>query len=679
MRGYGWLILILSLSVSCAKGKSQQEIILRLENRRVACDSLITFLSDPRPSVRARAVNALGKLQERSCAAPVIQMLDDANSDVRVEAALALGQIGDPGAEKPLTERLHGDEPAAVQAQIIDALGKIGTGEAFLALIKFFNSEHKELREATALATARLAMRDITNMTMTRAMTLLLKDQEEEVRWKASYALMRIGSDLDLGELRAATKDRDPRVRMHAITALGSSQDVTSLERLGSLLRKDGHWGVRVKVASALGNYPLSKAANYLTLLNQTNHHVRLAIIQALGQSALGAESFRQSSREHNLTKYELEQVLVPPRSNNDESDSDLERELGPASPDWTDVEIGFALISYAQLLGASAVNLVTEYVDHPNDRVRARALQALGETGSPTVIPTMQRRYASSPTIVKIAILNAFTRIGHFRNPKLLIDALQETDQVLVALAARGLAQDSVNSRKYTERIMQAYRGLAKPVDSEVAQIIFRALGRMGDKKVIPLLVEAMSIPDKALAEVAVNALERLGYQDDLSGWSTVTSPTKDFRYDDIAGLGGAKALIKTNRGNIEFDLFAEEAPLTVWNFIQLAEKGFYDRLTFHRVVPNFVIQGGDPRGDAWGSPGYSIRSEFDKRPYVRGTVGMASAGKDTEGCQFFITHSAQPHLNGRYTVFGQVSAGMEVVDAIQEGDVMELVSVRR
>ena len=118
---------------------------------------------------------------------------------------------------------------------------------------------------------------------------------------------------------------------------------------------------------------------------------------------------------------------------------------------------------------------------------------------------------------------------------------------------------------------------------------------------------------------------------------------------------------------------------PRGVLNFVELVEQGFFDKLSFHRVVPNFVIQGGDPRGDSWGSPGYAIRSEFNMQPYLRGTVGMASAGKDTEGCQFFITHSPQPHLDGRYTVFGQVTAGMDIVDAIQEGEVMEVVAIKK
>jgi cyclophilin family peptidyl-prolyl cis-trans isomerase len=104
--------------------------------------------------------------------------------------------------------------------------------------------------------------------------------------------------------------------------------------------------------------------------------------------------------------------------------------------------------------------------------------------------------------------------------------------------------------------------------------------------------------------------------------------------------------------------------------SFVRLAVSGFYNGLTFHRVVPNFVVQGGDPRGDGWGGPGYSIRSELGTARYERGTVGMASSGKDTEGCQFFITHSAQPHLDGRYTIFAVVERGMDVVDALQIGD---------
>jgi len=135
--------------------------------------------------------------------------------------------------------------------------------------------------------------------------------------------------------------------------------------------------------------------------------------------------------------------------------------------------------------------------------------------------------------------------------------------------------------------------------------------------------------------------------------------------------------ATIGTRHGEFQIELYVDVAPLTVMNFIELADDGFYDGLPFHRVIPNFVAQGGDPRGDGWGGPDYYIRDEFSSEPYLRGTVGIATSGKDTGGSQFFITLSPQPHLEGRYTVFGQVIYGMEVVDLITMGDVIETIHI--
>jgi cyclophilin family peptidyl-prolyl cis-trans isomerase len=136
-------------------------------------------------------------------------------------------------------------------------------------------------------------------------------------------------------------------------------------------------------------------------------------------------------------------------------------------------------------------------------------------------------------------------------------------------------------------------------------------------------------------------------------------------------------RAILITGRGKIEFELRFDLAPLTVINFVMLAREGFYDGLIFHRVIPNFVAQGGDPRGDGWGGPAHYMRCEYSAEPYVRGTVGIATSGKDTGGSQFFITHSPQSHLNGRYTVFGEVIEGMDVVDQIVRGDVIEKVLI--
>jgi cyclophilin family peptidyl-prolyl cis-trans isomerase len=136
-------------------------------------------------------------------------------------------------------------------------------------------------------------------------------------------------------------------------------------------------------------------------------------------------------------------------------------------------------------------------------------------------------------------------------------------------------------------------------------------------------------------------------------------------------------RAILHTRRGRIEIHLDVVEAPLTSASFMELARRGFYDGLPFHRVIPTFVAQGGDPRGDGSGGPGYTLRCEIGQRPFGRGAVGMAHSGKDTGGSQFFVTLSPQPHLDGSYTVFGRVVAGMEHVDGIRQGDRMTSVTI--
>ena len=139
----------------------------------------------------------------------------------------------------------------------------------------------------------------------------------------------------------------------------------------------------------------------------------------------------------------------------------------------------------------------------------------------------------------------------------------------------------------------------------------------------------------------------------------------------------GTVKAVVKTEKGTFTMDFYPEDAPLTVDNFIKLAREDYFNGVEVHRVVPNFVMQDGDPRGDGNGGPGWSIRCEINMRPFDRGAVGMALSGKDTGGSQWFVTHSPQPHLDGGYTVFGQVNEiGMKVVDNIVRGD--KIISIK-
>jgi peptidyl-prolyl cis-trans isomerase B (cyclophilin B) len=129
---------------------------------------------------------------------------------------------------------------------------------------------------------------------------------------------------------------------------------------------------------------------------------------------------------------------------------------------------------------------------------------------------------------------------------------------------------------------------------------------------------------------------------------------------------------------GEIRMEFYPEDAPKTVENFVTLAKKGFYDGLKFHRVVPDFVVQGGCPKGDGTGGPGYQIKAEFNKQKHLRGTVAMArSQAPDSAGSQFYICYGATPHLDSQYTVFGKVVAGMELVDRIKQGDRMTSVAI--
>ncbi len=136
---------------------------------------------------------------------------------------------------------------------------------------------------------------------------------------------------------------------------------------------------------------------------------------------------------------------------------------------------------------------------------------------------------------------------------------------------------------------------------------------------------------------------------------------------------------VIETDKGNIELDLYPQNAPKTVNNFVFLAREGFYDGVSFHRVINNFMIQGGDPTGTGSGGPGYKFEDEVQGNPlkHETGVISMANAGPSTNGSQFFITHAPQPHLNGKHTVFGKVVVGQDVVDSIREGDKMEQVKI--
>ena len=191
----------------------------------------------------------------------------------------------------------------------------------------------------------------------------------------------------------------------------------------------------------------------------------------------------------------------------------------------------------------------------------------------------------------------------------------------------------------------------------------------------------EALKSGDHLIRRRAAALLKTNGAGDFSSQIGTVQTRNTNADYTRALSRIGqnVRAVVTTSKGSFTIELLPEAAPLTVDNFVQLAQRDYYRNVTIHRVVPNFVIQDGDPRGDGNGGPGYQIRCEINQLLYDRAAVGMALSGKDTGGSQWFVTHAPQPHLDGGYTVFGRVVTGMDVVDQIVRGDVIQSIVIRQ
>jgi cyclophilin family peptidyl-prolyl cis-trans isomerase len=209
-------------------------------------------------------------------------------------------------------------------------------------------------------------------------------------------------------------------------------------------------------------------------------------------------------------------------------------------------------------------------------------------------------------------------------------------------------------------------------------------ALVKYGAAAATPVLRSAFADKDWAVRVRAVMLLKQLdpaaaADADAQIRPAPTTAPPETYTAARLVSPAfSTQVYLETDRGLIQIELAMHDAPLTVENFVTLARKGYFNGLSVHRVVPDFVMQDGDPRGDGEGGPGYTIRDELNELPYLRGTVGMAlDPWPDTGGSQYFITHSPQPHLDAKYTVFGRIIAGMDIVDKMQQWDVIRAVRI--
>jgi cyclophilin family peptidyl-prolyl cis-trans isomerase len=318
----------------------------------------------------------------------------------------------------------------------------------------------------------------------------------------------------------------------------------------------------------------------------------------------------------------------------------------------------------------------------NPPPRVRAACAEAYGEVGNSSVIPRLAMLFTDEDPMVRAS---AFQQLIHLDSTNIdlyLKDALNDPDMMPVILAL-----DEIGRREKVEYLPQVQdmvqQGAMLDVDIrrsliDVVDQFIKVLG--ADSAMAELLVKGLFDPNYIVRRSAAEVYQQAYDRDRFNMVAPAETRISERRIRNALGdyTGNPKAVIVTEKGDIELELLFDIAPLTVLTFIELASDDFYKGLIFHRVVPNFVIQGGDPRGDGWGGPDYSIRDEFSRHPFLQGTVGIATSGHDTGGSQFFITHSPQPHLDARYTVFGQVTGGQDVVDRISVGDVIEDVIIK-
>ncbi|MEK6321293.1 MAG: peptidylprolyl isomerase [Acidobacteriota bacterium] len=671
--------------------------IIQHEDERTVTNDLIEMLLPTHGGARRRAIGALGRIGYPSGLAPLIDILnsdknpENRDPEMRALAAFSLGQIQNQHAVSALLERLDPaiESSAAVRARAAEALGKIasnkeagaalgnyGVGGINAAILRLLPPPNTPVPDNAKLiaSMALTALLRIKQPSAVEAIAFQLRSSDADLRWQAANALARIreGISVAVPSLLPLLDDKDALVRANAARALGVAKAAQALDPLIRLLA-DKDERVVAAAINALGAIGDAQAVDALVALGNTllasyrsvdrekvgvptQQNSLLLIATALGsikdERALPfLKAFRFA--EGKLGGHAETEIAVAKFGEPAFFDGPVSAKL--PGEDWK------AMAAYAQGLG----QLATE-------RAKTLLLDLLvGKTyGKPDVraMPAILNALVAAKVVgLRDILLEQLKTADVFVREtaaSLLGDLGDSSDSVIVALrdAYKSARADKINEARIA--IVEASDKLKHPMNIQVLSDPTR------DEDYVVRL-KAASLLRASSREVSTTRLQ-IGKVDtghDRAYWRRIADLSESIK--------NPTAVIHTRKGNIRIELLATDAPMTVDNFIRLARAGFYNGLAFVRVVPNFVIQGGDPRGDQNGGPGYQIRDEINLRRYQTGTVGMALSGKDTGGSQFFITHTPQPHLDGGYTVFGQVIEGMDAVNRIASGDRIERVEI--
>ena len=661
-------------SLSAEDVRTYARLLAMTDARAVDSGVIAAALGSTSSPMRAAGALAIGQLRARAHLPRLLTLLSDPDTVVAANAAFALGLLRDSTTVAALTSRIVARAPAAVSVETAWALGELGAASrsAIDSLLVAINAP----RPVVAVEPVRVSARDagqppvltppplppidprVTSALLLSAARMrplpvaaiapYLRSRDPEIAWRAAYALARTGSPAAVRPLadRILTNNAELRANVArglARAAAGDTLATVARRALDFLVEvRDPH--VRVNAVRSLATYGASAQLPVIAATRDTNPNVRIAAAQTLA-SVMDRDLIRWAWLWESDTAFAYRKAVL-------EAATRKGVEL-PALREWRlsdDWRRRAALASAASVAPSAArgVELALPLTHEVDPRIRAAGYTALSQRvdSIPAIADSIRRGLTDrDPTVRAAAIVGLRGRANAADAARIVAvyrrsvaDSLNDARVAAIGYLAAAWRRDSTS---FTDSLRTAIAALPQPPDPEVGAAA-RGVSVFSRWTVIPLTAHPVEWYEDVVRRLVVPAL---------------------------AGTHPAVQLV-TERGTITLELLPADAPLTVNNFMSLAAAGFYRNTRFYRVIPNFVAQDGDPRGDGTGDPGYAIRDELNRVRYDRGVVGMALSGPDTGGSQYFITHSAQPHLNGGYTVFGRVTSGFSVLDAIVEGD---------
>lgn len=617
-------------------------------------DSLLTYTNHFDPSYRFMVANGLASFQSKEGLDSLYKLLYDPVMKVRTAAAYAIGQIGEPSSAKELLSAFKSKDTLDVNnlynASILEAIGKLGNKNLLpaLATVSTYRVTDSLLLMGQSRAIYNYGLRNFTSPEGTDRMVQYLTEDEgypEEVRLIAANYLYR-AKDLDLGSykfrlVKQMEDDPNPYIRGVLAIALGKTKDAEILNSLQRHYKNESDYRVKTNIVRALTNFPyINVIESNLEKLDDENLHIA-----------------------NTAANYLI--------SNGNSNDAAIYK-------NYISDDLHYSV--QAKIYGSILKHLPIYYTNTKN-KLKA----------------TIKEKIAASTNQYEIAAY--ISSLGHDPFSYLEIDQLSSESKHAVVRSTGAAALSNIVS---SPNFVRAFRGGQRRVKLEILELI-KAQIEKGDVGVmaiygdllankdldLKLLIEDPSFIATAMGKLKLpkeietyNSLGKaLAHLTDKSFEPKTPDWNHPIDWSVFTTYGDSiQVAIKTNKGVIRTKMFTQEAPGSVANFLTLANDDFYDGKTVHRVVPNFVIQAGCPRGDGYGALDYSIRSELPQMYYNdEGYLGMASAGLHTEGTQWFITHSPAMHLNGKYTIFGKVISGMDIVHNIEVGDKIEDVIISK